>query len=56
MQVTNPGENPARRALLQALDEAMDQLKMLPLNSPIRPHLAAKIVELEDRLTAIGEV
>ena len=55
MNVTNPGENPRRRALLQALEEAQERFDALPFNSLGRPLLASEIVRLEDALTELGE-
>jgi hypothetical protein len=55
MQVTNPGENPQRRALLQALEEAKEQFDALPFNSRERPKLALLMVRLEDRILVLGD-
>ena len=55
MQVSNPGENPRRRALLQALEEAQERFDALPFNSLGRCILAQQIVDIEDALVELGE-
>jgi len=55
MQVTNPGENPRRRAILQALEEAQERYEELSMTNVARARLASEIVRLEDALAAVGD-
>ena len=52
----NEGESPRRRQLIQALDEANDELKRYPMNDPRRSPVVLRIVQIEDALTAEGEL
>jgi hypothetical protein len=55
MQTINPGENPRRRAILQALEEAQERYEELSMTSVARARLASEIVRLEDALSEFGE-
>lgn len=48
----NPGENPRRRALIQALETAQDTMKALPFEDKRRAELSRRIVQIEDALDA----
>lgn len=51
----NPGENPQRASLIEALDSATGVLNALALDDPRRGEVARRIVQIQDALDALGD-
>lgn len=51
----NPGENPQRAALNEALDAAWEALGNVPLDDPRRGKLAQRVRQIEAAIEGLGE-